>query len=77
MRLTGCFAVGAMAAASLLATDNASAVGTRTFELDSLDKLSGGDVQGASIGSDGVVGPGGRSARSRCQPMLARPQHAP
>ncbi len=55
MRLTGCFAVGAMAAASLLATDNASAVGTRTFELDSLDKLSGGDVQGASIGSDGVV----------------------
>jgi hypothetical protein len=33
----------------------AGAVGTRTFELDSLEKLSGGDVKGVSIGSDGVV----------------------
>ncbi len=41
-------------AASLVARD-ASAVGTRTFELDTLDKLSGGDLAGVSIGSDGVV----------------------
>jgi hypothetical protein len=34
---------------------DAQAVGTRTFELDSLDKLSGGDLKGASITSDGVV----------------------
>ncbi len=34
---------------------DAGAVGTRTFELDSLERLSGGDLEGASIGSDGVV----------------------
>ncbi len=34
---------------------DARAVGTRTFELDSLEKLSGGDLKGASVGSDGVV----------------------
>jgi hypothetical protein len=28
---------------------------TRTFELDTLDKLSGGDLKGVSVGSDGVV----------------------
>jgi outer membrane protein assembly factor BamB len=33
----------------------AQAVGTRTFELDSLEKLSGGELQGVSVGSDGVV----------------------
>src|SRR5580658_5583713 len=33
----------------------ASAVGTRVFELDSLEKLSGGELQGVSVGSDGVV----------------------
>jgi len=42
------------ALASLLA-GNARAVGTRTFDLDSLDKLSGGDLQGVAVGSDGVV----------------------
>src|SRR5208283_1481574 len=31
------------------------AVGTRTFELDSLEKLSGGDLKGVAVGSDGVV----------------------
>lgn len=40
---------------TLLAATNAGAVGTRSFELDSLDKLSGGDLKGASVGSDGVV----------------------
>jgi hypothetical protein len=38
-----------------LATRDAGAVGTRTFELDSMEQLSGGDIQGASVGSDGVV----------------------
>ena len=38
-----------------LAARDAGAVGTRTFELDSMDELSGGDLQGASVGSDGVV----------------------
>ncbi len=38
-----------------LATRDAGAVGTRTFDLDSMEQLSGGDLEGASIGSDGVV----------------------
>ncbi|HLK40178.1 MAG TPA: hypothetical protein VKU41_25660 [Polyangiaceae bacterium] len=50
-------AVGSVAVASLAAGD-AGAVGTRTFELDTLDKLSGGDVHGVAVGSDGVVRPG-------------------
>ncbi|HEX3770636.1 MAG TPA: hypothetical protein VHV30_07225 [Polyangiaceae bacterium] len=41
--------------AAVAAAPDAAAVGTRTFELDSLEKLSGGDVKGVSIGSDGVV----------------------
>ncbi len=44
----------AIACASFSAAD-ARAVGTRAFELDSLDKLSGGDMQGVTVGSDGVV----------------------
>jgi hypothetical protein len=47
--------VGAAALAGALATGDAGAVGTRTFELDSLEKLSGGDLKGVSVGSDGVV----------------------
>jgi hypothetical protein len=34
---------------------DAGAVGTRVFRLDSLDELSGGDVKGVAVGSDGVV----------------------
>ena len=41
-------------AVGLVARD-ARAVGTRTFELDTLEKLSGGDLSGVSVGSDGVV----------------------
>jgi hypothetical protein len=33
----------------------AGAVGTRTFVLDTLDKMSGGDLKGVSVGSDGNV----------------------
>jgi hypothetical protein len=55
MRMTsGLFAVVAAVGAAFVAAD-ARAVGTRTFELDSLDKLSGGDLAGVSVGSDGVV----------------------
>lgn len=43
------------ALASLLAAQDAGAVGTRTFVLDSLDKMSGGDLKGVSISSDGTV----------------------
>jgi hypothetical protein len=33
----------------------ADAVGTRVFELDTMERLSGGELQGVSVGSDGVV----------------------
>ncbi|MBK8217887.1 MAG: hypothetical protein IPK71_29515 [Myxococcales bacterium] len=33
----------------------AHAVGTRTFVLDSIERLSGGDLKGVAVGSDGVV----------------------
>lgn len=39
----------------LLLSAPAWAVGTRSFQLDNLEKLSGGEVKGAAIGSDGVV----------------------
>src|SRR3984957_14292628 len=55
MRLGALFVLAAGAAATVVAAGDAWAVGTRTFELDSLDKLSGGDVKGVSVGSDGVV----------------------
>jgi hypothetical protein len=55
MRLGSRFAVAAALAGAALAAGDARAVGTRSFELDSLEKLSGGDLKGASVGSDGVV----------------------
>ena len=42
-------------AALALSSSLAFAVGTRTFELDSVEKLSGGDLKGVAVGSDGVV----------------------
>lgn len=53
MRLNALFVLTSAAAVAF--AGNARAVGTRTFELDSLEKLSGGDVKGVSVGSDGVV----------------------
>ena len=53
MRLLAVLAAAVLA--SLTLAPDARAVGTRTFELDSLDRLSGGDLKGVSIGSDGVV----------------------
>src|SRR5207247_3613373 len=40
---------------ALLLSTNAHAVGTRTFVLDTLDELSGGDLKGVAVGSDGAV----------------------
>ncbi len=55
MRFRVFFAACAALAAAMGGAGDASAVGTRTFDLDSLEKLSGGDLKGASVGSDGVV----------------------
>lgn len=41
----------------LLAT-SAEAVGTRTFQLDTVERLSGGESKGVVIGADGVLKPG-------------------
>jgi hypothetical protein len=41
--------------AAALWSTHAHAVGTRTFELDTIEKLSGGDLKGTSVASDGVV----------------------
>jgi hypothetical protein len=43
------------ASAVVFAASQAHAVGTRTFVLDTLEKLSGGDLHGVAVGSDGVV----------------------
>ncbi len=48
-------AVAAILVASLSAVTDAGAVGTRTFTLDTLDKLSGGDLKGVAVSSDGAV----------------------
>ena len=55
MRFGAFLPIPLVIACSTLASGNAWAVGTRTFELDSLDKLSGGDLQGVAVGSDGIV----------------------
>jgi hypothetical protein len=54
MRFGASLVAAALACASL-SPSSARAVGARAFELDSLDKLSGGDLQGVTVGSDGVV----------------------
>lgn len=51
------FLLGALAAPLCFTTD-AGAVGTRTFVLDTLEKMSGGDLKGVAVSSDGVVRPG-------------------
>jgi hypothetical protein len=49
--------IGAIATFALLGlvTSDAGAVGTRTFVLDTMDELTGGDLKGVAVGSDGVV----------------------
>jgi hypothetical protein len=55
MRSGGLFVLATAVASASFGASDAAAVGTRSFELDSLEKLSGGDVKGVSVGSDGVV----------------------
>jgi hypothetical protein len=55
MRLCAFLPIPLAIAWATLAPGAAWAVGTRTFDLDSLDKLSGGDLQGVAVGSDGIV----------------------
>jgi hypothetical protein len=45
----------ALPVALLLFAHDAEAVGTRTFVLDTLEKMQGGDLKGVSIASDGTV----------------------
>jgi hypothetical protein len=47
--------VAALVLTSLASSPDAGAVGTRTFVLDTLDKLSGGDLKGVAVSSDGAV----------------------
>jgi hypothetical protein len=53
------FARAVLAAALVLvpiaSSTDAAAVGTRNFVLDTLDKLSGGDLKGVAVSSDGAV----------------------
>src|SRR4051794_18273473 len=49
------FLLSTFTIAPLLSVHDAGAVGTRTFVLDTLDKMSGGDLNGVSISSDGTV----------------------
>src|SRR2546430_16570 len=46
--------LAAFIAAPLATSTHAGAVGTRTFVLDTLDKLSGGDLKGVAVSSDGA-----------------------
>ena len=49
------FLAAVLVPALALLSPLAFAVGTRTFELDTLEKLSGGDLKGVAVGSDAVV----------------------
>ncbi|NOU27325.1 MAG: hypothetical protein HOO96_05395 [Polyangiaceae bacterium] len=57
-RLPRAIRVAPALALALLLPGVAGAVGTRTFQLDTLEKLSGGELKGVAVGSDGVVRPG-------------------
>ena len=46
------------------------AVGTRTFDLDTIQKLSGGDLEGVAVSSDGVVRAGLTLGNFRCPTQL-------
>src|SRR5580658_2019282 len=47
--------VALLTLALLAVASSAFAVGTRIFDLDTLDKLSGGDLKGVAVSSDGRV----------------------
>jgi hypothetical protein len=48
-------ASGLLLLLSMTCVREAGAVGTRTFVLDTLEKMSGGDLKGVSVGGDGSV----------------------
>ena len=58
--------LGSVAAATWIASDvhDAGAVGTRTFDLDTLEKLSGGEQKGTAITSQGDVEAGWTTAKT-------------
>lgn len=58
--------VGSVAAVTWIASDvrDAGAVGTRTFDLDTQEKLSGGEQKGTAITSQGDVEPGWSTAKT-------------
>src|SRR5712691_6765347 len=59
-------ALGGLVAFALAALDvrDAGAVGTRTFDLDTAEKLSGGEQQGTAVTSSGEVVAGWSTART-------------
>ncbi len=54
-RPTRALALFPLAFAAATLTHDAGAVGTRTFDLDTIDEFSGGDLRGVSVSSDGGV----------------------
>src|SRR5579883_2899625 len=48
-------AFAAATVAVVLFPSRAGAVGTRTFDLDTLEEFSGGDLKGVAVSSDGIV----------------------
>lgn len=54
MRLASACLLAATATAAFFHS-HAHAVGTRTFDLDTLEEFSGGDLKGVSVSSDGIV----------------------
>ncbi len=55
MRFASVCLAASVATFALLPSSPAHAVGTRTFDLDTIDEFSGGDLKGVSVSSDGVV----------------------
>jgi hypothetical protein len=55
LSLTRAVLSAVLVSAPLFVATEAHAVGTRTFVLDTLDKLSGGDLKGVAVSSDGAV----------------------
>jgi hypothetical protein len=55
VRLVSPLTLAAITGALTLVSSDAAAVGTRTFVLDTADKLAGGDLKGVAISSDGSV----------------------
>ncbi len=55
VRRIGLFSAFLLGSSLTLIASDAGAVGTRTFVLDTLEKMSGGDLKGVSVTADGTV----------------------